>query len=238
MLLGFFDESGDHPYGTSLECLTIGGCIATPKEWQCFSVAWDDFRARHRLDHFHCKELPDDILEAAARVLVQHVKHLFGVSIHIPPQHRTDPSKRRAGKRTMQAFYEYSAIEIIWHAGRHAGALGEDIALVFAKHPDFSLNRLVGHFDEFKAADPRLHSVEVGHPQKMVQLQAADLIAYEASRFHRDPQASVGQDQLRGPMRALREGGASWALEWGSMPPLLSRKFFLSHPLPLSDNGR
>jgi hypothetical protein len=236
MLYGFFDESGEHPNGADLECLTIGGCIATADEWGGFSAAWDIFREEHGVDHFHANELRDETLEAAANVITQHVRHLFGVSVHIPPKHRPDLGRRKPKKRALQAFYEHSAVDMIWHAGRHAGALGEDVVLVFAEHPDFSLSRLAKHFGEFQAADPRLDSVTVGRPERMVQLQAADLVAYEVSRFRSNLDASIAEkDQLRSPMRVLAYGANFEVLEWSVSPPTLSRKFFLSHPLPPND---
>ncbi len=235
MLYGFFDESGEH-HRTSgtLECLTLGGCIASFDQWQSFSVAWGEFLTRHGIKWLHANDAAEADLKAGAAIIAEHIKFCFGLSVHVPSEHRPDPSKRKNGKRAFQTFYEQSVIDMIWEAGRHAGSLRENVELVFAKHLDFSLARIERHFGEFQTVDPRLSSVTSGDPRCIVQLQAADLVAYEAGHYHRDLDMSLPDYmQISSPMRTLIQGGVSFAaLSWKMAPPALSRKFLLHNPLP------
>ena len=59
------------------------------------------------------------------------------------------------------------------------------IAIVYAKHPEFSFTKLEKAFKEFGEGDPRVSKWAVQEPLGLPPLQVADLVAYEISRRHR-----------------------------------------------------
>lgn len=208
MLWGFFDEVGEHEEGGGEKCLTIGGCIATADQWTSFTAAWQPFSSMCPGGWFHSNVANDRQRTDGAIIIAQHVKHCFGLSVHIPFEHLPDPRGPKAGRKRIRMFYEHDAVDMIWHAGRHAKALDDQISLVFARHENFSLSKLEANFGEFQACDTRLLDVTVGDPRRLSQLQAADLVAYEVMRFQKQAEVSLSDrsSELRAPLRALING--------------------------------
>jgi hypothetical protein len=219
MLLGFFDESGHH--GAHLLQLTLGGCIAFEGDWRSFKNDWDSFLNDNSIAWFHANAMRDKELSRATEIVGDHRLSCYGSTIFIPDEHR--PSKR---KQFLQKLYEHGAIDMIWHSARHAEAVQDDIALVFARHGDFSLDRIKKTFRDFQSVDPQLRSVAVGEPRDCVALQAADFVAYEVKRYH-EAELLAEEPHIRRPLLNVIQ-----SIEWRRSPPALSRRFYLEHPLP------
>ena len=247
MLWGFFDESGHHPEQGNLDCLTIGGWIATTDDWVAFSLYWGGFLTKWDIRCFHMTDFEKSkgefqgwsqakhkiVLNEALELIARHLKYCFGVSVHIPEPNRPKKGTTRWGKRTLGKFYQECMEDIIYHSGRHAAALNDRIALRFASHPEFSFDRVFEAFGEFRIVDPRFFSVSAASPTDFCPLQAADIVAYEANHFHQNLDTSLADSQLRYPLRTLVEKGVGFgALEWRMSPPTMSRRFFLRNPPP------
>jgi hypothetical protein len=121
-------------------------------------------------------------------------------------------------------LYEDCAVDMIWHAARHAEALADRIDLVFARHKDFSLTKLQKQFADFQSVDGQLQSVDVKDPRARLPLQAADFVAYEVQRYHKAEISNAEAPYLLKPQIAQAE--------WRRSPPTLSRRYYLEHLLP------
>ncbi len=85
--------------------------------------------------------------------------------------------------------------------GRHAGHSNDDaLALVYAKHPEYSRETIERHFGDIGRGDPRLRTCTVQEQMDVPPLQAADLVAYEMSHAQR------GDGQERYPFLRLKAG--------------------------------
>jgi hypothetical protein len=80
----------------------------------------------------------------------------------------------------------------------------EDITLVFAKHKDYSAERIGRYVDIWQKECSNLVFGGVGDPIKLCPLQAADIIAYEVSReFRMAPNKPI---KARYPWQRLLDG--------------------------------
>ena len=133
MLQGFFDEPGHRGKDSHLIEFTHGGCVATVGAWTAFEKDWTAFLNRHSIGWFHATEFSDlakhrPELEEAAQIIKDNKISCYGSTIFIPKAHQ--PAE---AKKTLQKFYEDSAIDLIWNAARYAEALDDEIDLIFAK---------------------------------------------------------------------------------------------------------
>ena len=226
MLQGFFDESGHHARGRDqrLLQLTIGGCIAPVDTWESFAKEWKALLDRHAISWFHRNDYANEaihgrIVDEAFKIVMDHQLSCYGSTIFIPEEHRPDKPKH-----VLQKMYEDCAVDMIWHSARHAEAVAGQIDLVFARHGDFSLERLERQFGDLRAVDRQLHSVRQAEPQNCMPLQAADFVAYEVQLYHK---AEISNEEVPRPLKQMLSQA-----EWRMSPPTLSRRFYLEHPPP------
>ena len=201
MLWGFFDKSAYHHADDGhIIQYTLGGCIAGQDRWDPFKKDWKAFLDRHSTGMFHATnyanvEKHKVELDEAVKIIQNNQLSCYGSTIFVPDEYR--PPKP---KQALQKFYEDCAVDMIWHAAQHANALNEDIALVFARFGDFSLDKIKKHFGDFQSVDRCLHSVGVGEPSNCLPLQAADFVAYEVQHYHR---ADISIGEARRPFTNL-----------------------------------
>jgi hypothetical protein len=232
MLQGFFDESGQHAIvdGRLIQ-LTLGGCIAPVEAWASFEKDWAMLLQSIARDWFHTKdfaraEIHKATLDEAAKIMTSNGLSCYGSTIFIPGEHLpADP------KRALQKYYEDAAVDMIWYAARHAEALNEEIALVFARHGDFGLQKIQNHFGDFQSVHRQLRSVNIDDLRHCLPLQAADVVAYEVQHHHRAEIARADM-AVTGDRYILKQFlSAFQCLEWRRSPPTLSRRYYLEHPL-------
>jgi hypothetical protein len=150
MLFGFFDESGFHDnQDDTLIQLSIGGSIGTSENWQRFSTDWARLLEYHSISYVHATRDKDrPVMDEAIDILCKHRLHHFGVTVCVPNDN-AEPSKTK-----FRNMYEGGVCDILWHAGRHAAALCEQVRLVFALHQDFKLTKIQQHFGVFQSCEP------------------------------------------------------------------------------------
>jgi hypothetical protein len=247
MLTGYLDESGQHDAATGrIVQFSVGCCIASFEAWQAFNEAWAVMLRARGLSSFHMtdfesyrgefetvlkwdqnnpehREAHNLLLNEALENITKHVRCAFGLTHFLEPEHKPD-----AEKKVLQDCYENNAVDAIWNAGRYAGALSDNIDLVFAHHRDFSIERIARHFGEFSEVDPRLNSVRAcQRVATCPPLQVADIVAFETKCYHRELRG--GEEHLRYPLRRLRELNVPIHFEWRSSRAL-SRKAHLKFP--------
>jgi hypothetical protein len=254
MLIGYFDESGYHhnpkedeinPFGwkkDQLIQLTLGGSIAEFKVWQNFEVEWKKFLDKEKIKCFHMVDFQNyvgefkhydkaknhEVWNEAVSIIRNHFIHHFVVTIYLYEGKRPEDEKK-----AIIQMYENGLVDIIHHAGEHAIALGDDIDLVFAIHDDYPEGRIREHFGDFRVGNSAFKAVTSGFPIDIIPLQVADIVAYEASCFHRFEEQQQGakvKKRDRYTMRKLSEPlengfGSFQVVEWRMSPTTYSRKF-------------
>jgi hypothetical protein len=109
---------------------------------------------------------------------------------------------------TTRAVYGKNIVDSMVLLARDAGHSNDDaLALVYAKHPEYSPKTIERHFDDIGQGDPGLRTFDVQEPMGVPPLQAADLVAYEMSRAQRR------DGQERYPFRRLKAGLTQFTLK-------------------------
>ena len=224
MLWGYFDESGYHdPKTNHLKRLSFGGCLASVEEWEGFEAEWRDVLNQEGVNgSFHMADFerwvkPFDftladgsrdyerhkrLLNGLLEVIGRRSPHTFGFTRDVPTQRMS-----KAFKDT----YENCIVDTIMHlANESAYRLNDRISIIFARHRDFSLNRIEKYFGFMNYGDARLGTVGTDTPENLCQLQAADIIGYEVSRMERDDGTAE-----RYPLRRLKQLGCKFRFATG-----------------------
>ncbi len=210
MLWGYFDESGEYENG-HLRRLTLGGVLAPFETWERFVMDWGQILKDFGIQMFHMTDFevwqpPFDficqngqrdyerhnrLLNRVIGSIIEYATEIAGF-VAVPEQPILD-FKEGYSANAAKAFREFGIN--IYHGS-------EPVTLVFAKHPEFSLSRIGRYFDEWARDNKGMEFGGIGNPKNICPLQAADVIAYEISRWNR----AVGPDQERYPLRQLRDG--------------------------------
>lgn len=209
MLWFYLDESGEHDRATgALTRLTVAGGMATCEAWRAFDRAWDAMLDEFGLAEFHMVDFEawagpfnflladgetrdqdkhNRLLNAALDIIIEHVDHIVGYVAE--PEAGKPPAIKNA--------YEANLAKAVKEA-----AIGDEpVTMVFAKHRDIKAAKIGAYFDLWDDGDGRLVFGGVGEPKRLLPLQAADILAYELSRWGR----REGPAQERYPMRRLKE---------------------------------
>jgi hypothetical protein len=199
MLRAYFDESGDHDKGTGREIQTsLGGCLASDESWERFSEEWatalpsgmDMFRMKNfenlqdgckNWDEPRRNELLNNLLDIMGR----HAIQFFGFT-----------SKFLQSKNHRKPGYREGVWEAIFNVTGCATALQQPkIALVFAKEPQFEIDKIERALRKIDHIDTRLCSVTNADPRNVEPLQAADIGAFETMCFHRNETSLLERDE-------------------------------------------
>lgn len=213
MLWAYFDESGEHDAGGDLLAMTLGGCVAPSENWDRLADGWNGVLQRYELDCFHMADFEAyqgsfrgwrdrtedrrDLLNSLLTLIVAEVPRMIGF-VSYPP----------GGAKDFRGAYRNGVVGAITHFSRESLFEDADMALVFAKHPQYSRQKIEAHFGAIIEDDPKLKTCAIQEPIGIPPLQAADVVAYELSRHLRD-----GRPE-RYPFRILREGGIDIKLSW------------------------
>jgi hypothetical protein len=206
----YFDESGEHERGTGrLRRLVLGGCVASYDAWRHFEDDWRQVLADFGIASFHMTDFegwkePFDfrlangerdwvrhraLLDRVLSAIETHAEELIGF--------RAEPDP---GRKAFVDSYDQALAKACKEHWIDANRRDDRAQLVFAKHKEISAERIGRYVDLWNEGGERL-SFSVCNPTEILPLQAADVIAYEMSRWGRE----VGPDQERYPLRRLKE---------------------------------
>jgi hypothetical protein len=224
MLWGYFDESGYHDRKTNhLKRLSFGGCLASLEAWEGFETEWQTILTQEGIEGaFHMADFekwvkPFDfkladgsrdyekhkrLLNGLLEVIGRRSPRAFGFTRNVSI---SKPSK------ALKDTYENCIVDTIMHlANASAYSLNDKVSIIFARHREFSLERIEKYFGFMNYGDARLGTVGTDTPENLCQLQAADIIAYEVSRLERDDGSL-----RRYPLRKLNQLGCNFRFSTG-----------------------
>lgn len=210
MLWHYLDESGEHGEGGKLARLTVAGGIADADAWNAFNAQWHTMLNEFGVPEFHMAKfeawqrpfefkLPNGkrdsdkhnrLLNTALDLIIKYVAEIVGFV--------AEPG---AGKPSFDDAYEANIAKAVKEAAIDTRHRGEQVTMVFARHRDFSPERIRRFFRLWDDGDGRITFGGVAHPIDRPPLQAADLIAYELSRWGRQNRP----EDDRYPLRRLKE---------------------------------
>ena len=194
MLVAYFDESGIHDHS---KVISVGGLIGQMREWDRLQKPWKKNLAVQKIEWFHAYECEEGVEQFVGLSRPLRESLVNGLSIALCERHlayvggallrdawdSTPPGLRRGYADSPYAFCVSTAII---RACDFAQAIGkkERAAIVFAlpKLADRELALRV-HATLSNEDYPGIGSISFSTPQELIQLQAADLIAYESYRY-------------------------------------------------------
>jgi hypothetical protein len=202
-LCAYFDESGVHNKPEGLEWLVLGGAIASDKAWKHASVEWEaalrdfslpppshmkDFEFDHppfdRLTELDHKAFLNRLLDIQSK----YVRQIFGVT-----------NWKRNHPGSVRKIYTKNLKDILVTLAERLAPPGEQLSVVFAKHPEVSHLTVLDYFEDVRGDNGAFANCIVQEPLDCPPLQMADLFAYELSRSIRDEAPS------RYPYRRMKE---------------------------------
>lgn len=226
MITAHYDESGEYADG-KLTNMSIGACVSSCERWQGFDAAWNTALAAEGLTCFHMtdfeawkppfdfklpngnrdKERHNRLLNSLLDLMTDHVEWFMGY---------TAGSQIQDQGRAHFLAMESCVIAAVTHAVHDLwDHFGEPINLVFAKQRHFSMGKIADVVELYNWGEGvgRIGSLVFDEPQKLPQLQAADILAYEMSKVQRPERVE------RYPFVRLRDAaktrGLEMRLKWG-----------------------
>ena len=217
MLWHYLDESGEHAADGSLVRLTLGGGVGSVEQWQALDGQWrkaladagaatmfhmSDFQAWkppfdfYLADGSRDKDRHNRLLNGLLDAIIANIDNLVGFVAEAP--------KAKNEKKIFQKTYAALVAKAIRSGLIGAFDTGEPIKLVFASHKDFQGKRIAETFASWDEPG-RIEFGGIGDPRNLPQLQVADLVAYELSRWFRDQRP----ERDRYPLRRLKEAFAA-----------------------------
>lgn len=189
MVWGYFDESGEHDKCTGhFTRLTIAGAIAPCEVWQIFSARWKVILQKagittmfHMVD-FENRRGPFVGWSEEKRRIV--LNQLLDEIIEAAPEIVGFVAEPEPGRHALKDSYDSIIAKMTKEAAIGAFSSAIPVTMVFAKHKDFSAKRIGEYFDLWNDTG-RLKFGGVADPNSVLPLQAADIIAYELSRWGR-----------------------------------------------------
>jgi hypothetical protein len=226
MVTAYYDESGEYQ-DNQLVNMSIGGCVSPCERWKGFGEAWSAVLAADGLTCFHMTDFeawraPFDFkLPSGERDNERH-KRLLNALLDLMADHIewfmgfTAGSQIQDQARAHFLAMESCVIAAVTHAVHDLwDQYQEPINLVFAKQRHFSMTKIAAAVELYNWGDGmgRIGSLVFDEPQKLPQLQAADILAFEMSKVQRPERVE------RYPFISLREmakeRGLTMRLKWG-----------------------
>jgi hypothetical protein len=199
-LWSYFDESG-HTEDPNVSVLALGGCISSVQGWQNLVPDWEDALRDFSVSEFHTKDFAHrrgefkDWPEERRRALLARVVGLMnrdvdayvGQAFPLPDEWREGPPgdlKARLRDPYHGCFIFCLTTTISYSA--HS-ASRPTINVVLAHHPEHSgwANEVFHAMREEDGGD-LLGSLSFASPAGLIQLQTADLVAYELQHYVTD----------------------------------------------------
>jgi hypothetical protein len=232
----YHDESGEYDAKGKLINLTMGCCVSTAEKWRHLEEEWRTVLSDHGVALFHMSDFeawrpPYDfkradgerdyekhnkILNFLLDLVIENVEGIHGYA---------STSILREGDNAHREYFEDCVIgavkDAVLETWRH---YEEPLNLVFDRQnhfPESGVKKYVTFYDFGEASD-RVGSFAIGKSHEIVALQAADLIAFEMSKYQRLDRA------VRYPFERLQEAAKNrkfrMTLAWG---PLRHRRINL-----------
>ncbi len=197
VLKAYCDESG-HAQDLRESVVVVAGCIAPLEAWEKFEDDWKAFLDAYGVNELHMKHFAHStgaftgwkeheekrraFLTTAADLMRRHVVAYVGAAIYLP-DFRTLPEPVRA--RLGDPYF--ACFQVCAHdaAAQTLEDPAEKVEMVFARHPEFQGGALDFYYrlQAEMTLGERLGPISFADPKDVVQLQAADLVAFELRRF-------------------------------------------------------
>lgn len=226
MLTAYFDESGIHDQST---VISVGGLVGQTREWMALArpwrekldVLWRDDIGHSRIEWFHAYECEygveqfagldrvfrDSLINGLSKVLTDRALAYVGGALYREAWDlATNKMKQHYGNP-----YAFCVATAIIRACDFAQEIGpqQRVAFVFAS-PKIGDRELAAriHAQLYDDDYPGIGSLTFSTPQELIQLQAADLIAFETYWFLK-AKAIHGMDgfKVRDAMERFHQSG-------------------------------
>lgn len=216
MLTCYMDEAGGDDEGFTVVC----GWVSTVSRWEQFEIDWRLFLASFDVTYFHMKEFSQSrgqfkkwkdaegirrhFLEDAAEIIMSHVQSGIVVNVHHGIFNQAN--QKIMLKEELSSPYALAGRACVAQVDKHTGR--KDVEYIFEDGgPDKGgLQRAMGM--EFRLPDPifkpsRDIKDKRGNLRKgLIQLQAADFLAYEIRKNRREVANKTGR-KTRESLRAI-----------------------------------
>lgn len=184
MLVGYFDESGTHDQS---KVVSIAGLVGDTLEWSRLERPWKENLATSRIPVFHASQrqglsdgLWDSLIAGLCIAIGDRDLFVVGSSISRDDWDRCAPPGLKAlyQDNPYHFCFVFTMQQINQWSKDHGG--GEPVALVFAEQKEY-MTQARNFYEIYRESDEynKLGSFSWGKPQCLIQLQAADLIAFE-----------------------------------------------------------
>jgi hypothetical protein len=214
MLWLYLDESGEHNADGTLRRLTFGGGVAPFEAWAALALDWAAILESFNISMFHMTDFErwkppfDFLLPNGER---DHEKHNRLLSMLLDTMLKyvpafwgvVDQPFNEDGGRRFQDHYQSNLAKATKDLWVTSSISGMPITVVFARHNQYSAQRIGRFFDLWKKQigdSGHLEFGGIGNPETICPLQVADIVAYEFSRATRDKQPET----MRYPLRRLK----------------------------------
>jgi hypothetical protein len=233
MIWAYYDESGEYNANGELANLTMGGCVSPFEKWRVLEDEWRAVLQEHTLPAFHMTgfgawrppfdfRLPDGsrdkdkhnkILNSLLEIMIRNIEAMHGYAA---------TSILRDGDNAHREYFEDCIVGTVKDAVLETWATyGKSINLVFDRQnhfPEIVVQNYVDFYD-FGEAKERISSCKAGKSDESPALQAADILAFEMSKYQRQDRPERYPSKIF--RQAARNSHISMTLKWG---PLRSRK--------------
>jgi hypothetical protein len=215
MLTGYFDDAGGADHGFTV----VAGWVSTIEQWQIFNNRWSEMLATYQvpwfdmktLSHFKgeyalWKETPtvkDAFVAEACKIIASTAMFQFASSV----PHSAFASVNKSYRLKEYVGNEYALAGLTCALKMREWAQGQG----FSQHPEMIFDdgtakkgkltdiMLKEHFDAPIFASP----LPKDGRMPVVQLQAADFLAYEIRKMERDDPSEIGPEERRISLRKL-----------------------------------
>jgi hypothetical protein len=228
MVWAYYDESGQYDDRGRLLNMSMGGIVAPLDRWRGFEEKWKLSLAVEGLTAFHMTDfeawrapfdfkLPDGardnerhnrLLKSLLDIMLDHAEAFacFAAGNLISPDTR----------RAHHLALEDCVVAAVTHVVHDLwDRYGRPCNLVFGKQSHFGYGDVMKYVELYDWGEGRgrIGAVTADEPHRVLQLQAADILAFEVSKAQRD-----GRPE-RFPFRYLRDNaktrGIPFTLKWG-----------------------
>lgn len=215
-LYSYFDESG-HSKDPRVSVLAVAGCVSSVAGWTRLVPGWIDTLAEFAVSALHMKDFAHGkgefagwkedkrraFLARLVGLMTRDIDAYIGEAMSLPEEWRQRPDEFRV--RLADPYHGcliYCMKTLISYSAHSANY--EEVNVVLADHPEYSgwATEVYHAIKESEDGGDRLGSLTFDSPTGLVQLQAADLVAYELQHYLSDTRPK-GRTKKRWAMEQL-----------------------------------
>lgn len=199
MIWAYHDESGEYDTSGKLLNLTMGCCVSPIEKWRVLEAGWKAVLKEHHLSDFHMTDFeawrpPFDfkldngerdkakhnlLLNSLIDLMIENIDGIHGYA---------STSILRDGDNAHREYYEDCIIGSVANAVHQTWeAYHKPVNMVFDRQnhfPEIGVRDYVAFYD-FGEAKERIRSCTIGKSDEIPALQAADILAFEMSKYQR-----------------------------------------------------